>query len=148
MHTTNLQHELCQNKDDEAAIAAKKIVVDDLIEKNNLHKLNDSAMSKLFEGVKVNDEYDYKNLPVKMLKILKDYLDGFAHVRLFDTVTIPKNEKHKMPTNRGTLEGAENGEVNNLVRVCHKVCELPHKLERPEIDDNGNVIIPGRHMSI
>ena len=46
-----------------------------------------------------------------------------------------------MPTKKGKLEDAKNGEVNNLIRVAYESRMLPLKIIRPKTDENGDVVL-------
>ena len=144
----HLQRKLRQMKEVAAALAVKKKADNTLILSNELMKLNDSAFVKLLKDIPqdvVQNEdrlQIIQDLPIdRFNKIVIKELRALIHVQFWDTSTIPKEDRSKMPTKKGKFEDAKVGEENNLIRLAFESRMLPIKLNRPETDDDGNVVL-------
>ena len=111
-----------------------------MIVKNGLYKLNDIAETKLFGAS--DTTRDYSTLTIDHFKKpYKSELRAFIHVRLFKDASIPSGQASSIPSNKGNLEGAKQGEENNLIRVAFETRNEAMKMTRPSTDEEGNVII-------
>ena len=141
-----LQCDLRRKKEEDAALVIKKKTDHELILRNELFKKNDCGIRKLLKTVPQDDNEDdeliIEHLPIDAFQtLLKEELKGFIHVRLFNEATIPKGERSLMPTKKGKLVDAKEGEENNLVRIAFNSRMLPYKLSRPETNEDGDAVL-------
>ena len=139
--STNLQRQLRRKKDDNTVMNETRKELRELIVRNSLYKLNEIAESKLFKDFP-DTTRNYQDLQIDIFKQpLKDELKWFVHVRTFKTKSIAKDDATKIPTKKSKLDGAKNGEENNLIRTAYVIrCTLPI-MSRPNTDEDGNILM-------
>ena len=119
----------------------KRKELKDLIVRNTLFKLNYICEGKLKKECS-DTTHNYEDLLIDKFK--KPYLNelrGFVHVRTFQTGSIAKDDPKKIPSKKGKLEGAKDGEENNLIRAAYAICCTPPIMDRPDTDEDGNVMM-------
>ena len=126
-----LQCHLRKKKEEDAKKKERKKVVDELIKCNNLHKDNTEATIKICASVPNSVVQNIEDVPIECFKkALVKELKAFIHAWMFPTASIPKGKLSLI------LSGKE-----NLMRVAHESKTLLILLNRPNTDDEGNVVL-------
>ena len=135
-----LQCKLRRKKEVDAVNIIKQKENNELILKNELIKLNSKAERKLLSSSEHENLHEMTIENFYSCKV--DELKAFIHCRLFTTGTIVgKEQRSMMPTKKGKVADAKDGEVNNLMRVGYEKRMDPILIIPPDVDDDGNVVL-------
>jgi hypothetical protein len=131
-----LQCLLWKKTEVEAFVKVRQKLNNVLVVNHGLHKRNEEATTKLLtNGASIED------VPIECYgKLLKDELRAYIHVRLYDTAIIPKGKSNALPSNKGKVADAKNGEPN-CIRIAYDNRVELIKLACPAVNDDSEVVL-------